>query len=1395
MAFLGLRWPSVAFDGLRWPSVVPSVVPSVSSSDHLPVSVCGTQATRLRKAAADKADATRSSPDKGARDADTESPAHETSSPPSVPVVNSATKADGTDRSMAADGGVRPSGPPRACRALGAQLDAAASAAGAMGATSAAPPPESGMSPEGLAIARAKRMAESVARRAEAQKRLASSSPSMLPRPSGERQGADPAPAAPITNATGGGSMLPVRRGSAPPVSGGKAMGGGGSKRASAEGASHSAPLAAPNVASLARTPAAAVAAPLSAASMPVAISLTATHAASIASPGLSPVSAIGSSASSASPAEAMSTQLASLRESIPPTALEGNDVFTTGMVSAMHHFQETLDLVDSGVALDPATVEMLGAAERFDAEMRRELALAGGASLEEADEAARGSAAAEGEADRVRNAAAPRVPKGANEDSAGIDWPMDLPDGMGHGAPPEEAEHAAAMAVLAAVAAAELDANAACANELDDDDDDNDMEEVDDDDDEPDSPFRSPSCHDWKHERLFAAPRAAPSAASALSAFAPPTSAATPTSAVSSHSSSSSGGARSAARGRGAAAAKAGGGCSTNLGASSAASRRERGDAKRHLEARKSESARKRRSATDQPSAPRASSARTRHDAPPVTDSPPAPPSAPRAPPQPAPPDSPIGARLPPRRAANTPDESHIIPPQSAEAAVTTPEDGRSASPSASHEALKEAVEEAVELLTSPGDAEDADILELLSPHSVRVLRGADRHSRGEPSSPSAPNSAASSTASAAASALCAALSAAAGADAAAIANVIDSAGASGSPASPWKELSQPPPQVASVEAVSTQREEVARPITPPASSPPSGGRVDAASDASSPAVPLSPGMDAGARALAYAPAAAVEVLKAAMAEDDLEAVEEVMEEVMEESVDEDEEAAMEEAAMEEAAMEEAAAVEAAVVEAAAVEAVVEASAMEAAAVEAGAVVASAMEAAAVEAGAVQASAMEAAAVEAAAVEAEAVAAAALEAVSMDSEPMDDANLPSPPIGHAANASAIEAPTATRTATDSVPTSPSGSSSPRPAIPTASADRSDGATDGPLPMSAAAPPSPSQAPSGELAAAFAAWEAEVEEEVGVDTHVGALGTLTSSPAQISSPAQLSSAPLFASAPLGAALGDAFPPGSHLAAILAEEQAFLADEDEAREAEQEARGVDVEHQDDEGRMWQERIRAAQEAQLEHDDAVATAAASRDAPPGSSSGEMDIDHRALLDAHLEDGRTRAPPADMADNNLSADANHAAGAPAAGMYDDDDADDVPYAMLELQPEVAMIYMQQLLSLGLVRLGLPEVDGGEACRPIHGDTLQVSLESFLFLETELERTAPTGTHRMHCAWHRTHTRACGIVSTRARGIVSTHTRHACPPIRGASGAHRPMLTTPVRRRGHADRAQAPP
>jgi hypothetical protein len=72
----------------------------------------------------------------------------------------------------------------------------------------------------------------------------------------------------------------------------------------------------------------------------------------------------------------------------------------------------------------------------------------------------------------------------------------------------------------------------------------------------------------------------------------------------------------------------------------------------------------------------------------------------------------------------------------------------------------------------------------------------------------------------------------------------------------------------------------------------------------------------------------------------------------------------------------------------------------------------------------------------------------------------------------------------------------------------------------------------------------------------------------------------------------------------------------------------------------------------------------------------------------------------------------------------------SDDVPPAAVELQPEVAVLYIQQLLGRGCVTMGLPDAAApGEAACTFHGDTLQVSLESFLALETELANTAPTG------------------------------------------------------------------
>jgi hypothetical protein len=48
------------------------------------------------------------------------------------------------------------------------------------------------------------------------------------------------------------------------------------------------------------------------------------------------------------------------------------------------------------------------------------------------------------------------------------------------------------------------------------------------------------------------------------------------------------------------------------------------------------------------------------------------------------------------------------------------------------------------------------------------------------------------------------------------------------------------------------------------------------------------------------------------------------------------------------------------------------------------------------------------------------------------------------------------------------------------------------------------------------------------------------------------------------------------------------------------------------------------------------------------------------------------------------------------------------------VELQPEVAILYLQQLLALGMVHAPLPESD-------LHGEMLQVPIESYLQLETE--------------------------------------------------------------------------
>jgi hypothetical protein len=54
----------------------------------------------------------------------------------------------------------------------------------------------------------------------------------------------------------------------------------------------------------------------------------------------------------------------------------------------------------------------------------------------------------------------------------------------------------------------------------------------------------------------------------------------------------------------------------------------------------------------------------------------------------------------------------------------------------------------------------------------------------------------------------------------------------------------------------------------------------------------------------------------------------------------------------------------------------------------------------------------------------------------------------------------------------------------------------------------------------------------------------------------------------------------------------------------------------------------------------------------------------------------------------------------------------AEDCPTLGLEMQPEVAAMYLQQLLSLGL-----------ETAPMEHGDALQVPLDSFVAIETEIE------------------------------------------------------------------------
>ena len=79
-----------------------------------------------------------------------------------------------------------------------------------------------------------------------------------------------------------------------------------------------------------------------------------------------------------------------------------------------------------------------------------------------------------------------------------------------------------------------------------------------------------------------------------------------------------------------------------------------------------------------------------------------------------------------------------------------------------------------------------------------------------------------------------------------------------------------------------------------------------------------------------------------------------------------------------------------------------------------------------------------------------------------------------------------------------------------------------------------------------------------------------------------------------------------------------------------------------------------------------------------------------------------------------------------------YDYYDGDEAAFAGLELQPEVAMLYLQQLLALGLVRVPLSMCDalayggggggGGGDVAGVHGEALQVSLESFLALESEM-------------------------------------------------------------------------
>ena len=239
----------------------------------------------------------------------------------------------------------------------------------------------------------------------------------------------------------------------------------------------------------------------------------------------------------------------------------------------------------------------------------------------------------------------------------------------------------------------------------------------------------------------------------------------------------------------------------------------------------------------------------------------------------------------------------------------------------------------------------------------------------------------------------------------------------------------------------------------------------------------------------------------------------------------------------------------------------------------------------------------------------------------------------------------------------------------------------------------AAPPPFDESGDASELSSATRpAWE---EEAIALD--------LTSPEAPAPDVSQgddssLSSAPLFASAALSNALGSSFPPGSELAAILAEEAAILAEEAQEEEREREAERESL-----------------------------ITAARRKSAASIAAHAMELSQSEAADA-----------ANTIDIDAMSESTHDIVKPG-GVYEDVD-EGVPLAALELQPEVAMVYLQQLLTLGLVRVALPEIEGGEAANPIHGDTLQVSLESFLYLETELERNAPAGAppiklHAGHC------------------------------------------------------------